>query len=203
MSDSDEGEELSSRDIGRVLANVAKTLKEVADRSAKHQESMDSLSNRVSAVESSNSSSGSDGVEYGASEERGIRSQDPISAKKERNGDYKVYPVSIACKIYQSAFANAHCKKVGDGSFFDAKRTWRRVLRDFPITKIAERWLMPYSFEKDARRVYEEMGSRHIDVSADALWELLEVRLCSATHRAALQDKFFGMKWHERRESVG
>lgn len=43
-----------------------------------------------------------------------------------REGISRVLPgesFSIAYMIYQSAFENSHCKKIGDGSFFDVKRT--------------------------------------------------------------------------------
>lgn len=124
------------------------------------------------------------------------------SKRSKVEDEYDIYPVSVAYKIYKSAFENTHCKRIGDGSFFDAKRTWERLLKDFPITKPAERRLMPYAFEKDARRVYEEIASTHTEASASKLWDMLEVRLCSKTHRSALQDKFFAMKWNEKKESV-
>lgn len=61
---------------------------------------------------------------------------------------------------------------------------------------------MGSEFERDGQRVYEEIASKHADVSASELWKMLEVRLCNETHRSALQDRFFSMKWNERRESV-
>lgn len=116
--------------------------------------------------------------------------------------EYEVYPTSVAYKIYKSALEHARCKKIGDGSFFDSKRTWERLLKDFPIMESSERRLLPYAFEKDARRVYEEVASMHTEASAAELWGLLETRLCNKTHRSALQDKFFEMRWSEKKESV-
>ena len=62
---------------------------------------------------------------------------------------------------------------------------------------------MPNAFEKDAQRVFEEVVSTHTSDTAATLWDLLETRLCNRTHMSALQDKFFSMKWNERKESVG
>ena len=116
--------------------------------------------------------------------------------------DYDLYPIATAFKIYKSALEQSRCKKIRDGSFFDAKRTWERLLKDFPIEKKAERRLMPSAFEKDAQRVYEEVAGSNLKASAEELWSLLEVRLCNKAHRSALQDKFFNLKWNERKESV-
>lgn len=117
-------------------------------------------------------------------------------------GNYLVYPAGVAYKIYKSALENTRCRKIGDGSFFDDKHNWQRLLADFPIREADERRLMSYAFDRAAQRVYEEVASENRDCSATTLWELLETRLCNKAHRSALQDMFFGLKWNERRESV-
>ena len=61
---------------------------------------------------------------------------------------------------------------------------------------------MPSAFERDALRVYEEDAGFYVNASADDLWEILETKLCNIVHRSDLQDKFFGMKWNDRKDSV-
>lgn len=49
---------------------------------------------------------------------------EPASTQRSQvDHEYEIYPVSVAYKIHQSAFENSYCKYIGDGSFFDAKRT--------------------------------------------------------------------------------
>lgn len=67
--------------------------------------------------------------------------------------EYESYPISVAYNIYQSDSENPHCKNIGNGSFFDAKRIWERLIWDLPIKKAAERRLLPIVFQRDARRV--------------------------------------------------
>lgn len=72
----------------------------------------------------------------------------------------------------------------------------------FPHCPKDERRLLPYAFDMDAQRVYDEVASKHLDATATELWKLLEERLCNSAHLSTLQDLFFRMKWNERRESV-
>lgn len=72
---------------------------------------------------------------------------------KDKDNVYDIYPVSVAYKIYKSALVTRRCKRFGDGSFFHAKRTRTRLLRDFPIRVEDELKLLPCAFEKDAQRV--------------------------------------------------
>lgn len=140
-----------------------------------------------------------------ASERDVETARDCCSAHKtsflDKDSDYDVYPIAVAYKIYRSAFDSCRCKKIGDGSFFDAKRTWNRLLKDFPITVPAERRILSNAFEKDAQRVFEEVASTNTEATATELGDLLEVRLCNQTHRSALQDNLFNMKWDGRKES--
>lgn len=73
--------------------------------------------------------------------------------------DYEVYPAHIAYKIYQKGMPSFRCKRIGDGSFFVAKRSWDRLAIDFPTTTHGQRRLLPLAFEGDARLVYEEIAS--------------------------------------------
>lgn len=61
--------------------------------------------------------------------------------------------------------------------------------------------LLPFPFEKDAQRVNEDVASGNVECWAGELWDLLERRLCNREHRSAIQDRFFGLKWNDRRES--
>lgn len=76
-------------------------------------------------------------------------------------------------------------------------------MREFPIQTSDERRLLPFAFDKDASSVYDEVAGGNLECSATELWDKLEARLCNKAHRSALQDKFFNLKWNDRRESVG
>lgn len=115
--------------------------------------------------------------------------------------DYEVYPTHVAYKIYQKGMQSTRCKRIGDGSFFIAKRSWDRLAKDFPTTETGMRRLLPLAFDSDARLVYEEIAGVHQEASCDKLWELLGKRLCNEVHQSALRDRFFAMTWNEKRES--
>lgn len=85
--------------------------------------------------------------------------------------------------------------------FFAAKRAWERLVRDFPVTEATKKRLLPHAFDRDSRTVFEEVANNNLHASVDDLWGLLEERLCNEVHQAALQDRFFDMKWNKRRKS--
>lgn len=125
----------------------------------------------------------------------------PQRAEHLATKDYDVYPAHVAFKIYEKRLEKSRCKKIGDGSFFIAKRTWERLLRDFPIAEKTKLRLLPNAFEADSERVFDEVSSANLNATCAELSDLLERRLCNDTHQSALRDKFFGMKWNEKRES--
>lgn len=101
---------------------------------------------------------------------RGIRPKDPWHV-------YGIYHVDSVYEIYNGGMESSRSKKIGDGSFFDAKRDWMRLQRDFPIRKEDELRLLPRVFDKEAQCGYEEVVSSNVDASAAELWKLLEGRL--------------------------
>ena len=115
--------------------------------------------------------------------------------------EYDVYPTHIAYKIYQKGMQSTRCKRIGDGSFFIAKRSWDRLTRDFPTTKSGMKRLLPLAFDCDARFVYEEIAGVNPDANCEELWKLLGMRLCNEVHQSTLRDRFFAMTWNERRET--
>ena len=123
------------------------------------------------------------------------------SSTKAINGDYDIYPTHIAYKIYQKGLQGTKCKRIGDGSFFVAKRCWDRLVLDFPTSKAGMKRLLPLAFDGDARLVFEEIANFNTGSSCDELWELLSKRLCNYIHQSALWDRFFAMTWNEKSES--
>lgn len=115
--------------------------------------------------------------------------------------EHAFYPAHTAFRVYQKGLQDFRCKRVGDPAFFTAKRTWSRLVIDFPITEATKRRMLPNAFDGDARIVYEEVAGCNPKATADELWILLENRLCNKVHQAALQDRFFSMKWNERKEA--
>lgn len=186
------GTEAVILDLGGALAELTDKLKEITVKTAQYGLTLEQIQDRMAAYEAAKNPDGPLSTKDRAKD----------LSKRPNEEEYEIYPISVAYKIYKSAFESVHCRKIGDGSFFDTKRTWLRLLKDFPISERAERRLMPYAFEKDALRVYEEVAGEHTEATSAELWGLLEHRLCNEAHRSALQDKFFGMKWNERRESV-
>ena len=219
-------------DVNRVLADMSNIISYVAKCTAKQNDLMGHLRAHLDALDAHIPNSGyknspiAHAVHFADQADRRVLDDDEDSEvlvdncgrenesyhsptgcpRLDRNSDrddYEVYRISVAYKIYRSAFEGTRCRKIGDGSFFDAKRTWERLLKDFPISKKAERRLMSNAFEKDAQRMFEEVVSTHASDTAATLWDLLATRFCNRTHMSALQDKFFSMKWNERKESVG
>ncbi len=123
--------------------------------------------------------------------------EEPLKMK----GEFGVYPSHMAFKEYHKGLEDVKCKRVGDATFFAAKRAWERLVRDFPVTEATKKRLLPHAFDRDARIIFEEVANTNLHASVDDLWGLLEERLCNEVHQAALQDRFFDMKWNERRES--
>eukprot|EP00171_Calliarthron_tuberculosum_P002219 IDg2219t1 len=115
--------------------------------------------------------------------------------------DYDVYPAHLAFKVYQKGLEDVRCKKVGDSSFFAARRTWDRLNNDFPVTEGTKKRLLPLAFDGDARHVYEEVANNAVSSTIEELRVRLQDRLCNNVHQAALQDKFFELRWNEKRES--
>ena len=68
--------------------------------------------------------------------------------------EYEVFPAHLAFKIYVKGLDNFQCKKIGDGSFFTAKRARDRLSRDFPVTE-ETRSVISLAFDGDARAVFE------------------------------------------------
>lgn len=115
--------------------------------------------------------------------------------------DFEVYPAHIAFKIYQKGLENSRCKRIGDGTFFSAKRTWNRLPNAFPTTNATQKCLLPLAFEGDARHVYEEVAGMHVTATMSNLWSALEKRLFNEVHQSTLRDRFFAMRWNEKKES--
>lgn len=131
-----------------------------------------------------------------------VRRMAKLTAEESKDAKEDLLDAKDAFKIYKSGLEDNVCSRIGDGSFFDARRTWVRMTSDFPIKTNLERRLMPLAFANDALRIFNEVASAELEKSADELWELLEARLCNGAHRKALQDRFFSMTWNERKESV-
>lgn len=126
----------------------------------------------------------------------------PIVKKiSSQSGDCEVYPAHVAFKIYQKGMQTSHCKRIGDSSFFVAKRTWDKLTIDFPTTAVGQKRLLPLAFEGDARLVYEDLASSNPSATCTHLWNLLQTRLCNEVHQSSLRDRFMAMKWNERKET--
>ena len=91
-------------------------------------------------------------------------------------------------------------KRIGNGSFFIAKCSWDRPIKDFPTSKAGMKRLLPLALDSDAGFVYEEIAGVNLFASFEELWKLLGMRLCNEIHQSALRDRFFAMTWNERRE---
>lgn len=117
------------------------------------------------------------------------------------NHDVTLYTTHRAFKIYEKALERSRCKRIGDGSFFTAKRKWDRLVRDFPISEASKLRLIPLAFDGDAERVFDDVSGENIGCTSDELWEHLQTRLCNDTHQSVLRDNFFAMQWNESRES--
>lgn len=124
-----------------------------------------------------------------------------IPGGSKQREELDILPSHMAFKIYQKGLEGVRCRKVGDNTFFAAKRTWKRMIKDFPVTEATSRRLLPLAFEGDARSVYEEVANEAMDLNTTELWARLEERLCNKVHQSALQDKLFEMRWNERKES--
>lgn len=75
----------------------------------------------------------------------------------------------VAYKINKSALKSSCCRRPGEGSFFVAKRTWYRLLKDFPVRTEDERRWLPCAFEKDAAKVFDDVTGRNYNGTADQL----------------------------------
>ncbi len=124
-----------------------------------------------------------------------------LGGPAKKREEFEVYPSHMAFKVYHKGLQDVKCKRVGDATFFAAKRAWERLVRDFPVTEMTKKRLLPHAFDGDARIVFEEVANTNLHANVDEMWGLLEERLCNEVHKAALQDRFFDMKWNERRES--
>ena len=60
----------------------------------------------------------------------------PSTFRNTSMADYELYPTHIAYKIYEKGMRSTRCKRIGDGSFFIAKRTWERLTRDLPRLRL-------------------------------------------------------------------
>lgn len=116
-------------------------------------------------------------------------------------GDYDIYPTHIAYKIYPKGLHDTRCRRIGNGSFFVARRCWNRLVADFPITKAGMKRLLRLAFDGDARLVHEEIANQNQGSSCQKLWDLLPKRLCNEIHQSALRDRFFAMIWDENKEN--
>lgn len=148
-----------------------------------------------------------DGNHNGSSNDRvfdesgtGIRSRN-VQTKNASTADYELYPTHIAYKIYQKGMQTIRCRRIGDGSFFIAKRSWNRLTKDFPTTDAGKKRLLPLAFDGDARLVYEEIAGVHPDSNCEEFWTMLGKRLCNDIHQSALRDRFLEMTWNEKRET--
>lgn len=98
------------------------------------------------------------------------------------------YQVHLAYETYESALESFRCHLQGQGSFFDARRTWYRLLKNFSIRKEDERLLLPCAFEKDTAKLFDIVPSSNCSATADQLCFLSEARLCNKAQLHVLQD---------------
>ena len=80
---------------------------------------------------------------------------------------------------------STRCKRIGDGSFFIAKRFWDRLTRDFPRTRAGMKGFLPLVFDRDAIFAYYEIAGVNPDASCEELWKLLRMRLCIEIQQSA------------------
>ena len=208
----------------RTLGKIEDTSGVLVDITMKQNDSVMELSNTIGALQSSplvcNSRQRQPGHDDKASQaitdqpdrnmepEKPGPTQHPTTMREmgrnEARGvhnEYSVYPTHVAFKIYQQGLIGFRCKRVGDGSFFLAKRTWERLLKDFPIMESSRMRLILQAFEGDARHVFEEIANSDPDMDSAELWTRLEKRLCNSVYQSALRDKFFSISWCDKRES--
>lgn len=113
-----------------------------------------------------------------------------------------VYQTHAAYKVYRSALGSSRCRRSRDGSFFDSKRLWYSPLKDFSILIEQERCGPSCELKKDAAKLSEDVVGTSYSATADQLWILPKERLCNKARLHALQEKFFGLKWNERQQSL-
>lgn len=124
------------------------------------------------------------------------------STKRQEAARCSLNPVKAAYKIYESALETSGCRRPGDGSFFDANRTWYRLLKDFPISKEDKTRHLPCALEWNAAKVLDDEASIRWEATVDQLWDLFEVRSCNKTQLHALHDKFFGRSGTSSRDML-
>ena len=107
-----------------------------------------------------------------------------------------------AFKVYSKAMQSVTVSKPRDGNFFAAKKAWKRLCGEFLVPEGTHRRLFPCVFSGSALTIYESVAAAVLDADAKELWELLEGRLCNASHRRSLRLRFNSISWREGREIV-
>lgn len=93
-------------------------------------------------------------------------------------GIISLYQVHVAYRIQKNALNSSRCRRPGDGSFFDTKRTWYRLLKDFSIHKEDAKRFLQCAMEKHAAKLFDVMTSGSCDATADQLRSNMKARLC-------------------------
>lgn len=112
------------------------------------------------------------------------------------------YPPQTAYRTYSKSMNPVKMSKPGDPHFFAARREWRRILQDFPVSPGLHRRLLVCAFSGTALAIFEEIASAHLDTDADDLWVLLNDRLCNGSHQRSLRVAFDMMEWDDGIESI-
>ena len=114
----------------------------------------------------------------------------------------RFFDSQMAHKLYSRQFMGDRVSNIGDPQFFVARKTWRRLIRDFPVHSNDLRRLVGVAFMRPAKRIYKEVSSNHLETEYEELWDLLESKLYNTSQQRGHRASMFSASWKERTESI-
>ena len=127
---------------------------------------------------------------------------EPKSSLRSSRDPQRFLDSETAHKLYSREFFGDRVSKIGDPQFCAARKTWKRLMRDFSVHPDELRRLVGVAFMGPAKRIYEEVTSLHLNAEADELWDLLESKLYNTSQQHGQRASFFAASWKERTESI-
>ncbi len=83
-----------------------------------------------------------------------------------------------------------------------ARKTWNRLVWDFPAEKHTRRRIVVVAFSGAAKKIYEEVANLYLEADDEELWDQLESRLYNDGQQRGQRAAFYSAYWRERHESV-
>ncbi len=94
-----------------------------------------------------------------------------VNDKRDDRDDY--LQMDHAHNIYSTEFEQVRVATLCDATFRSARKTWKRLLQDFPVRKHHQRRLVGLAFEGAAKRIFEDAASTNLHATAEELWGIL------------------------------